>query len=332
MACPNNRPSNRLRNRPSDRPSDRHGNRLPNRPINRPSNRSSDRPSEKRKEMTLTLVCLHVARRYAGLDAFIKARKQAKNATFSHAMVDDHGNFPRWPLDVGNGSVGGLPMVNFPEVSMWGRSPWGGWGANPLPNRFEGTKNLFSAIARVDQRRRHSAVSRGLHRAAPCFCADRRAFVLIGVLSALCCPNRGTHPLCCVQNWARFRTVAADRGVRQLRHFFRHFSDHVSRISQLRVSPHAPCDVLVWSIEGPCLLGADWCLQSDVTTNPRLQEGGWRDAILRRHLRGHGRGDCVAALLGLGTHRQRHAARVRAVRAHSSATSSYLPRFFFKRG
>ena len=28
-------------------------------------------------------------------------------------------------------------MVNFPEVSMWGRSPWGGWGANPLPTRFE---------------------------------------------------------------------------------------------------------------------------------------------------------------------------------------------------
>ena len=78
------------------------------------------------------------ARRYAGLDAFIKDRKRAGNVTFSHAMVDDHGDFPRWPLDVGNGSVGGLPMVNFPEVSMWGRSPWGGWGANPLPNRFEG--------------------------------------------------------------------------------------------------------------------------------------------------------------------------------------------------
>ena len=256
MACPNNRPSNRLRNRPSDRPSDRHGNRLPNRPINRPSNRSSDRPSEKRKEMTLTLVCLNVARRYAGLDAFIKARKQAKNATFSHAMVDDHGNFPRWPLDVGNGSVGGLPMVNFPEVSMWGRSPWGGWGANPLPNRFEGTKNLFSAIARVDQRRRHSAVSRGLHRAASCFCADRRAFVLIGVLSALCCPNRGTHPLCCVQNWARFRTVAADRGVRQLRHFSDIFwtTSHAFPSSASAHTPRVTC----WC--GPLNARAYWVL------------------------------------------------------------------------
>lgn len=34
--------------------------------------------------------------------------------------------------------MGGLPLLNFPEISMWGRGPWGGWGANPLPSRFEG--------------------------------------------------------------------------------------------------------------------------------------------------------------------------------------------------
>ena len=100
---------------------------------------------------------------YAGLDAFIKAEKAAENATFSFAMVDDHGalrnghtiacmnvctclslllefagDFPRWPLEQGNGTVGGLPLVNFPEISMFGRNPWSGWGANPLPSRFEG--------------------------------------------------------------------------------------------------------------------------------------------------------------------------------------------------
>ena len=32
-------------------------------------------------------------------------------------------------------------MVNFPEISMWGRGPWGGWGANPLPSRFQGLWN-----------------------------------------------------------------------------------------------------------------------------------------------------------------------------------------------
>ena len=78
---------------------------------------------------------------YEGLDAFIKARRRTGNFTFSHVMVDDHGDFPRWPLDVGNGSVGGLQIVNFPEISMWGRSPWGGWGANPLPSRFQGLWN-----------------------------------------------------------------------------------------------------------------------------------------------------------------------------------------------
>ena len=35
---------------------------------------------------------------YAGLDAFIKARRRAGNFTFTHAMVDDHGDFPRWPV------------------------------------------------------------------------------------------------------------------------------------------------------------------------------------------------------------------------------------------
>jgi hypothetical protein len=28
---------------------------------------------------------------------------------------------------------GGFPLVGFPEVSMWGAFPWGGFGANPLP-------------------------------------------------------------------------------------------------------------------------------------------------------------------------------------------------------
>ena len=77
---------------------------------------------------------------YEGMDAFIKREITASGgaSNFSFAMVDDHGDFPRWPLDHGGGRVGGLPLLNFPEISMWGRGPWGGWGANPLPNRFEG--------------------------------------------------------------------------------------------------------------------------------------------------------------------------------------------------
>ena len=52
-----------------------------------------------------------------------------------YIMADFHEDFPRYPLD--KGVPGGLPLVNFPEISMWGRSPWGGYGANPLPARYQ---------------------------------------------------------------------------------------------------------------------------------------------------------------------------------------------------
>ncbi|MHB9130242.1 MAG: hypothetical protein ACYDBB_04010 [Armatimonadota bacterium] len=52
-----------------------------------------------------------------------------------YLMTDAHGDFPRWPLE--HGSPGYLPMVNFAEISMWGRFPWGGYGANPLPERYQ---------------------------------------------------------------------------------------------------------------------------------------------------------------------------------------------------
>lgn len=50
-------------------------------------------------------------------------------------LADSHTDFPRYPLE--QGVPGNLPLVNFPEISMWGRSPWGGYGANPLPGRLE---------------------------------------------------------------------------------------------------------------------------------------------------------------------------------------------------
>jgi hypothetical protein len=50
-------------------------------------------------------------------------------------MADAHEDFPAYPLK--NGVPGGLPLLNFPEISMWGLGPWGGFGANPLPERFQ---------------------------------------------------------------------------------------------------------------------------------------------------------------------------------------------------
>ncbi len=52
-----------------------------------------------------------------------------------YIMADSHDDFPRYPLD--HGVPGGLAMVNFPEISMWGNWPWGGLGAHVLPKRFQ---------------------------------------------------------------------------------------------------------------------------------------------------------------------------------------------------
>ena len=32
---------------------------------------------------------------------------------------------------------GGLPLLNFPDISMYGQNPWGGYGANPHPGRLQ---------------------------------------------------------------------------------------------------------------------------------------------------------------------------------------------------
>ncbi len=50
-----------------------------------------------------------------------------------YLMVDAHREYPRYPLE--HKLI--KPIVNFPEISMWGLHPWGGYGANPLPERFQ---------------------------------------------------------------------------------------------------------------------------------------------------------------------------------------------------
>jgi len=52
-----------------------------------------------------------------------------------YILADSHEDFPRYPLDVG--VPGKRPLLNFPEISMWGNWPWGGFGAHPLPSRFQ---------------------------------------------------------------------------------------------------------------------------------------------------------------------------------------------------
>ena len=53
-----------------------------------------------------------------------------------YIMADGHDfYFPKFPLEPG--LPGDLPLLTFPEISMWGKFPWGGFGATPLPVHFQ---------------------------------------------------------------------------------------------------------------------------------------------------------------------------------------------------
>lgn len=71
---------------------------------------------------------------YDGLDSYL--RSNATRGVFNAVLSDSEGGLPAWPRQH-HGAPGGLPLYNFPEISMWGRTPWGGFGANPGPSRFQ---------------------------------------------------------------------------------------------------------------------------------------------------------------------------------------------------
>jgi hypothetical protein len=61
--------------------------------------------------------------------------KAKKPDWVDYIMADNFEEYPRYPLD--KGVPGGLPMLNFPDISMYGQNPWGGYGANPHPARLQ---------------------------------------------------------------------------------------------------------------------------------------------------------------------------------------------------
>lgn len=61
-------------------------------------------------------------------------------------LVDSVGDFPKYPLE--HPLPKDIPVVTFPEISMWGRYPWGGTGANPLPAHFERLYRQCESIAK----------------------------------------------------------------------------------------------------------------------------------------------------------------------------------------
>jgi hypothetical protein len=68
---------------------------------------------------------------WKGLSEFL----QSDQSWADYIMADSHEDYPPYPLHIE--VPGGLPLLNFPEISMWGQSPWGGYGANPLANRLQ---------------------------------------------------------------------------------------------------------------------------------------------------------------------------------------------------
>ena len=64
-----------------------------------------------------------------GLDQWLKNSSKS-NHSYSRVMAAVSGS---WGWLEKNGAVGGLPTLDFPELSMFGRCPWGGFGANPIP-------------------------------------------------------------------------------------------------------------------------------------------------------------------------------------------------------
>ena len=73
--------------------------------------------------------------------------KALKNdsSLFDCIMADAHEDFPRYPLE--NKMPDNRPILNFPEISMWGLWPWGGYGASPLPARFHALWNQLEGKA-----------------------------------------------------------------------------------------------------------------------------------------------------------------------------------------
>ena len=51
-----------------------------------------------------------------------------------YLLVDTHTDFPKYPLE--HPVPKNIPIVTFPEISMWGRDFWGSYGAIAMPKRF----------------------------------------------------------------------------------------------------------------------------------------------------------------------------------------------------
>ena len=56
--------------------------------------------------------------------------------TIDCILVDHTGEYPRYPLEHPLPKGCRTKIITFPEISMWGRYPWGGYGATAFPKRL----------------------------------------------------------------------------------------------------------------------------------------------------------------------------------------------------
>ena len=81
---------------------------------------------------TMVSTWLFDDREYEALWAYLA---KPESAWIDALLIDAHGDFPNYPLT--HKLPRDIPVVTFPEISMWGRNPWGGYGAIAMPERFE---------------------------------------------------------------------------------------------------------------------------------------------------------------------------------------------------
>ena len=69
----------------------------------------------------------------------LRAAFAAEKPTWCDCLLcDTHFGHGEWPVEeFGDNTPGALPVVGFPEISMHGMYPWGGYGANPRPGRWQ---------------------------------------------------------------------------------------------------------------------------------------------------------------------------------------------------
>ncbi len=78
-------------------------------------------------------------------EAFARRINATRPRWFDLILADDSGvSFPEFILK--NGVPGGYPLVTFAEISMYDMSPWGGFGANPLPSHFQNIWNQCGGL------------------------------------------------------------------------------------------------------------------------------------------------------------------------------------------